>query len=67
MTIDTIKHNEINSLFIDGTSTESITIGLRKVYKNEKLNSNMEISNSVKTLQWENLATQYLKIYKSIF
>jgi glycosyltransferase involved in cell wall biosynthesis len=59
--------SEINSLFIDGTSTESITKGLREIYKKEKLNSNMVISNSVKTLQWGNLATEYLKIYKSIF
>lgn len=57
---------EINSFFIEDSSVESITNGLREIFKKEKLYSRLEISNSVKALQWDTIALQYLDIYKSI-
>ncbi len=58
---------ETNSVLIDDSGIESITNVLREISNKEKLNSDVVISKSVKTLQWDKIAKQYVDIYASIF
>ena len=57
--------NKTNSIIINDSSTESITVGLKNILNTK--NSNFDISTTVEKLRWEILASQYLKIYDSIF
>lgn len=56
-----------NSILIEDSSIESIARGLIEISKNKKLYGHIEVSRTVKLLQWNIIAKDYLRIYKSIF
>lgn len=57
--------NQINSIKLEDSSTNSIYNALKSIDFNKNINKN-EISNSVKDLQWSKIANDYIKVYDKI-
>jgi len=59
--------NEENAVLITDYSVESIEEGLKKIFSSELNLSPQKVSSTITSLQWKNLAKQYIDIYRSIF
>jgi glycosyltransferase involved in cell wall biosynthesis len=59
--------NSKNSFLIEDNTKNSIYNGLKQVFQHPVKYSENEISDTVKDLQWSNLAKQYINLYNSVF
>jgi len=58
--------NKENTVIIFDYSVESIEEGLKKIFSSKLIYSDQKVSSTIKSLQWKNLAKQYIELYKSI-
>jgi len=59
--------NSLNSFQLKDSTTDSIFIGLKELFKDPIKYDSVEVSKTIKHLQWNYIAKQYTKIYQSVF
>lgn len=59
--------NEENAVLIKDYSVDSIEEGLKIIFSSEFNFSDQKVSSTIKSLQWKNLAKQYIDVYRNIF